>query len=271
MEVLLAVGLLGVIGYLLSDETLGDPISPLAPRGRLCDYQVAGGVYEPLSVVLARGSRLYEAHVYSDEQDHPVVALRSLDSGTNHAEEAISFEQLCVDVTNDAFPSKDPFILSIVLHSEKAVTANECAHHLLTTVRRHLLTTTEDVARMPVDTLANKLVLVSGGVVRGTDLEPLINLSWSGDDLRRLSVHQASHPRDEPGLMAYTRDHIALVAPETDVRTLHANPDRPKYLGCQWNLYDRSGGGFVEKPLALRSRFRGESSGARLIPFSPKE
>jgi hypothetical protein len=135
----------------------------------------------------------------------------------------------------------------------------------------YLLTTTEDVARMPVDTLANKLVLVSGGVVRGTELEPLINLSWSGDDLRRLSVHQASHPRDEPGLMAYTRDHIALVAPETDVRTLHANPDRPKYLGCQWNLYDRSGGGFVEKPLALRSRFRGESSGARLIPFSPKE
>ena len=79
MEVLLAVGLLGVIGYLLSDETLGDPIRPLAPRGRLCDYQVAGGVYEPLSVVLARGSRLYEAHVYSDEQDHPVVALRSLE------------------------------------------------------------------------------------------------------------------------------------------------------------------------------------------------
>jgi hypothetical protein len=209
--------------------------------------------------VLGRGSRLYEAHIYSDEQDHPVVASVPAHEGGIVSEDSISFEQLCVDITNDAFPHKDPFILSLVLHTDKAVTANECAHHLRTTVRRHLITTSESIARMPLDGFSNRLLLVSGGTVRGTDLEPLINLSWSGEDLRRLSMQQAVHPRDEAGLIAYTRDHIAMVAPETEIRTLNANPDRPKYLGCQWNLYDRSGGGFVDKPATLRTKFRGES------------
>ena len=258
MEVILAVVLLLFIGYLLYDETLGEPMIAPEPRNRLCDYYAAGGVYEPLSDVLARGSRLYEVHVYSDEQDHPVVAKRPLSDGYNYAEDNVTFEQVCVDITNDAFPSKDPFVLSIVLHTDKAVTANECAAHLKTTVRRHLIKSAEGVVRLPIDKLANKLVLVSGGNVRGTELEPLINVSWSGEDLRRLSYQQALFPRDEPGLVAFNRDHVSLVAPETELRTINANPDRPKYLGCQWNLYDKSGGGFVEKPKPLRSKFRAE-------------
>ena len=258
MEVLIAVVLLLFIGYILYDETLGDPMEAPVLRGRLCDSYAAGGVYEPLADVLARGSRLYEVHVYSDERDHPVVAKHPLNGGYDYAEDNETFEQVCVDIVNDAFPSKDPFILSIVLHTDKAVTANECAQHLKTTVRRHLFKTESSVARMPIDKLANKLILVSGGNVRGTELEPMINISWSGEDLRRLSYQQALHPRDEPGLVAFNRDHISLVAPETELKTVNANPDRPKYLGCQWNLYDKSGGGFVEKPSPLRSKFRGE-------------
>jgi hypothetical protein len=259
MEVLIAIALVLLIAYLLYDDSFGQPMAPPMARKRLCDYYAAGGVYEPLASVLARGSRLYEVHVYSDEQDHPVVATRPLNEGYNYTEDSVSFEQVCVDLVNDAFPSKDPFILSIVLHTDKAVTANECASHLNTTVRRHLLPpTTRSVARAPIDALANKLVLVSGGNVRGTALEPMVSLSWSGEDLRRLSYQQALHPRDEAGLVAYNRDRISLVAPETELRTVNANPDRPKYLGCQWNLYDSSGGGFVEKPTPLRSKFRGE-------------
>lgn len=259
MEALIVVGLLVFIGYLLYDEQLGEPMVIGPPRKRLCDYTAAGGVYEDISAVLGRGSRLYEVHVYSDEQDHPVVAKQPLNDGYDYAEHNVPFERVCVDIVNDAFPSKDPFILSIVLHTNKAVTANECAYHLKTTARRHLLTSDGSVARMPLDMLADKLILVSGGNVRGTELEPIINLSWSGSDLRRLSYQQALHPRDESGLLAFNRDHITLVAPETEVRTINANPDRPRYLGCQWNLYDPSGAGFVEKPdTTLRRKFLAE-------------
>ena len=258
MDVLIAVALLLLIGYLLSTETLGEPTILDLPRKRLCDYYAAGGVYEDLATVLARGSRVYEAHVYSDEQDHPVVAKHPLNDGYDYAEDNVSFEQMCVDIANDAFPSKDPFVLSIVLHTNKAVTANECAYHLKTTLRRQMFSTDTPLATMPIDKLAGKLILVSGGNVRGTELESMINLSWSGSDLRRLSYQQALHPRDEDGLIAFNRDHISLVAPETEVRTVNANPDRPRYLGCQWNLYDTSGGGFVEKPEALRGKFLAE-------------
>jgi hypothetical protein len=111
---------------------------------------------------------------------------------------------------------------------------------------------------MPIDDLADKLIIVSGGTIRGTELEPLVNLSWMTEDLRRLSYQQALHPRDEAGLMAYAQSNIVLVAPETEVRTVNANPDRPKALGCQWNLYDTSGGGFVEKPDRLKRKFLAE-------------
>lgn len=257
MEWLIAILLIVFIMYLLSNDTLGNPIT-IVPRKRLCDYFAAGGVYEDLATVLGRGSRLYEVHVYSDEQDHPVVAKRPLNDGYDYAEDSVTFEQVCVDLVNDAFPSKDPFILSIVLHTNKAVTANECAEHLKTTLRRNLFQSSVPIARMPIDKLANKLIVVSGGNVRGTELENLLNISWTEQDLRRMSYQQALHPRDEKSTIRFNRDHLTLVAPETELLTINANPDRPKYLGCQWNLYDKSGGGFVEKPEALRKKFLAE-------------
>jgi hypothetical protein len=246
MEWIVALILLGILMWLLTNETLGDPIQ-VVTRKRLCDYFVAGGVHEPLADVLARGSRLYEVHVYSDEQDQPVVAKKPQNDGYDYAEDNIPFERVCVDIVNDAFPSKDPFILSIVLHSEKTIIANRVAEHLATTVRRHLMPPTNDLAQAPLDSLENKLILVSGGGARGTDLEPLITLFWTDQSLRRLSWHEAAHPRDPSELLAFAKDHLVLVAPHPELRILSADFHRPEELGCQWNLFDRSGGGFIER------------------------
>jgi len=247
MEWLVALVLLGILMWLLTNETLGNPIEAIS-RKRLCDYTVAGGVHEPLSDVLARGSRLYEVHVYSDEQDQPVVAKRAQNDGYDYAEHNVPFERVCVDIVNDAFPSKDPFILSIVLHSEKTIIANRVAEHLKTTVRRHLLPPVNNLAQVSLDTLENKLILVSGGGARGTDLEPLITLFWTDQSLRRLSWHEAAHPRDPSELQAFAKDNLVLVAPHSELRILAKDFQIPKELGCQWNLFDRSGGGFIERP-----------------------
>jgi hypothetical protein len=233
MEWLLVVLLLGIIVWLMRDEELGMPMEVI-PRKRLCDYY-------------AGSDRLKEVRVYSDEQDHPIVAPREF-------AEAVSFEQVCVDLVNDAFPSKDPFILSIVLDTDKAIVANRVAEHLKTTVRRHLFQTNKDITQAPIDQLANKLILVSGGNVKGTELEPLINLFWTDGNLRRLTWHEAAHPRDEPELFAFNKDHITIVAQDLDLQMKNANPLQPKAFGCQWNLFDQSGGGFVEKPEGLRGK-----------------
>lgn len=239
MEWVLVVLLLGIIVWLMNDEQLGVPTQVL-PRKRLCDYYVAAGG-------LAKKARLQEVHVYSDEQDQPIVSDKEFGETT-------SFEQVCVELVNDAFPSKDPFILSIVLESDKAIVANRVAEHLQTTVRRHLLSANHDITQAPIDLLANKLILVSGGNVKGTELEPLINLFWTDMNFRRLSWHEAAHPRDEPELIAFNKDHITIVAPDPGLQMKNANPRQPQAFGCQWNLFDQSGGGFVEKPEGLRGK-----------------
>lgn len=216
------------------------------PRKRLCDYSVSGSVYEDVSTALKRGVRLLEVHVYSDERDQPVVAMTPQTNGRDFADNNVSFEQVCIDIVNDAFPSKDPLILSIVSHTDKSVTLNKVAEHLETIPRHHLVAATH-ITDAPLDRFANKLLIVSGGV-RGTELESLVNLSWDDDDLRRLSYQQALHPRDPDDLKRFNTDFITLVAPDPDLQTITVNPSDPLAYGCQWNLFDRAGPpGFVEK------------------------
>lgn len=252
MEWLVAILLLLMIGYLLFDTKLGEPPT-IMPRKRLCDYYAAGSVFEDIPTALARGVRLLEVHVYSDEQDHPVVALRPQNDGYDYALDNVSFEQVCIMIANDAFPSDDPFILSIVPHTEKTITINRVAEHLKTTVRKRLVTTPNSAATMPIHALKDKVLIVSGGNAKGTELEALVNLSWDDSNFRRLTYQQALHPRDEKELMRYSRNNIVLVAPDAELRTVNVKWDRPMYMGCQWNLYDRTGSGFREKPEALRA------------------
>ena len=252
MEWLLAVTLFLFLAFLVYEDVL-DVGSLKAPsiRKRLCDYSVAGSVFEDIPSALARGVRLLEVHVYADEQDKPVVAKKPLNDGYDYAEDNVSFEQVCIMIANDAFPSQDPFILSIVPHTDKSVVLNRIAEHLSTTVHRHLITN-KDVQTAPLDNLANALVIVSGGNISGTALEPLVNLNWNESGMRRLSYQQALHPRDPYELVGYNRDNITLVSPDAELKTINANPDEPKAFGCQWNLFDKSGRGFVEKSAELR-------------------
>lgn len=246
MKRVLAIFLAIFLVYLVYDTFLKGKTGSVIPRGRLCDYTVAGSVYEDIPTVLKKGIRLLEVHVYSDERDEPVVATRPQNEGYDFATENISFEQVCIDIENDAFPSKDPMILSIVSHTDKSVTINKVAEHLQTITRKHLFAT-KDIQQTPIDQLANKLILVSGGTIHGTALEPLINLNWSESGVRRLSYPQALHPRDPEELKRFNRDFITLVAPDPEIKTIHANPKQPLAYGCQWNLFMNDPPGFVPK------------------------
>jgi hypothetical protein len=126
----------------------------------------------------------------------------------------------------------------------------------MTTVRKHLVQI-PSIHTAPIDDLANKLVLVSRRT--GSKLDSLLNLSWDEENLRRLTFAQAVHPRDDKELAGFNRNHISLVVPDASMKTVLETPERPKALGCQWNLYDKSEGGFVEKPSPLQSKFLGES------------
>jgi hypothetical protein len=244
MEWILALLLAGFLVYLIWDEVQS---TPAVPRGRLCDSIAYGSVYEDVSTACKRGVRLIELHVYSDEQDWPVVATGPLHDGYDYSKDNVSFESCMVDLVNDAFPSKDPMILSIVPHTFKSVTLNRIAEILETTVRKHMVPD-KNLATAPLDELANKLLLVTGGVIQGTRLEALSNFNWSESTTRRLSYQQALSPRDPQELKRFTRDSIVIVGPEMELKTINENPRRPALaFGCQWNVYGTGTPGFTEK------------------------
>jgi hypothetical protein len=233
MEWILVVLLTGFLLYLVFVDV------PVVPRGRLCDSITYGSVYEDVSTACKRGVRLIELNVYSDEQDHPVVATDA------SATRMVSFESCMVDLVNDAFPSKDPMILSLVPHTLKNVTLTEVADILESTVRKHMIPD-KDLATARIDDLANKLLLVTGGVIQGTRLETLANFNWTESTTRRLSYQQALNPRDPQELKKFTRDNIVVVGP--DVGTVNEHPRRPALaFGCQWNVYGKGTPGFTEK------------------------
>jgi hypothetical protein len=249
MEAILAVVLFLLLVYLVFG-LLVEP-NELLPvsRKRLCDYSVQGTVFEDLSKALKRGLRLAEAHVYSDEQGHAVVAKKPLKGGYDYAEDNVSFEEYCVTLVNEAFPSDDPFILSIFPHTTNTTTLDEVAYHLTTILRRHLTPEKDGVALMSLDSLANKLIVTSGGNIAGTKLEELVNLS-----VRRLGYSQATDVRDPKELVAYNKNAITLVAPDPAFTKSTVNPKVVRAYGCQWILFPdaSAAAGFVEKPRGLQ-------------------
>lgn len=242
METVLAIGILGAAGYMLATDM---PTEQETYSQTLKDYHVQGSTFEDLSTALKKGYRLIELHVYSDEQDQPVVALKPVPSGSDIALDSRTFESACVTILQEAFPSRTPLILSIVPHTQKNFTMNRIAYHLRTTVRKHLVS--GYVLDMPVSELANKLILVSGSEVRGTEVEQMINLSWNEQSLRRLTYQQAAHPREPSELINFTKKGIVMVVPDEAFSRFKVLDDVHTY-GCQWNLCPSSSQpGFISR------------------------
>lgn len=232
MEMVLVAGALVAAGYLIAQEVKTEVA--VAPRKRVADYYVAGALNEDPTSVLANGMRLLELHVGSDMQDRPVL----LPSGDK-------FEPVCVTLLNKAFPNKDPFILSLVFHTDTTVTLNAVAKSLRETVHRHLVPPTPNLAEVQLDTLADKLILVSGPETRGSDLEPFVTLSWGDSGLRRLDYARALHPRDPEELKRFAAHNLVLVVPDKS-KGVYAGDNDIVASGCQWNLAG-TGAGFIER------------------------
>jgi hypothetical protein len=233
MELVLGVGAIALAGYLISRE-VGDgfPTPENTARKRLADYYVAGTA--DVADAVSSGKRLLELHIGSDMQDRAVLLP---------SEE--KFESVCVTLLNKAFTGRDPFILSLVFHTDTTVTLNAVAKSLRETVHRHLVPPTPNLAEVPLDSLAGKLILVSGPETRGTDMESLVTLSWGDSGLRRLDYARALHPREPEELRQFAAHNMVLVVKDRS-KNVYAGDNEIVASGCQWNLAG-SGAGFIER------------------------
>jgi len=242
-------------------------VTALAPLGcpqkaeyRLCDYYLASSSYSVfpgakvydyisdtiLPLAIKAGVRLVELDIYSDENNRPVVGLKNQKLGVDYAYNTVPFEECCKSIGNNAFNSvnspvsSDPFVLSLVFHTEKTVTINAASEILKTSAcRAHLLDTTfsytrKNLAIEPVCNLQNKLIIVSGGAIKGTLMEELTNMSWSTSHLRRMTYTQASQPHDQEELITYNRNNITMVVPDIGEDLVNTNPQILFSYGCQW-------------------------------------
>lgn len=243
-----------------------EQVTKLAPLGcptsgdyKLCDYYLASSAYslfpgqqvydyisdQILPLLIKAGVRLVELDIYADENNRPVVGLKNQKLGTDYAYNTVPFDACCVSIANNAFNSisspvsSDPFVLSLVFHTNKTNVINACADSLKTTCRSHMLDESyayhrKNLAVEPVCNLQNKLVIVSNDSVKGTMMEELVNMSWSTSHLRRLTYTQASQPHDANELIDYNRTHITMVVPDISSDLLNSNPQILFTYGCQW-------------------------------------
>jgi hypothetical protein len=309
--VLLVVGIAFLIYHLLTPSqtqalakatptfTAYQNVTKLAPLGcpqtpsyRLCDFYIASSAYslfpgaqvydyitdQIIPLLMKAGPRLVELDIYADSENTPVVGLKNQKLGTDYAYNTVSLDACCVAIANNAFNSivcpvsSDPFILSLVFHTNKTDVINACAEIIKTTCHSYLLDSTYSFSQKnlvvePVCNLQRKIIIVSGGPMKGTLMEELVNISWSTSHLRRLTYTQASQPHDKDELIKHNRDGITMVIPEIGGDLVNMNPQILLSYGCQWVLMNYGSvdsamenyiGEFQEnsivlKPVALRA------------------
>lgn len=284
-----------------SNYAMYSKVTKLAPLGcpqpqeyRLCDFYLASSSYSVfpgskiydyvsdsiLPLAIKSGVRLVELDIYSDENNKPVVGLKNQKLGVDYAYNTVPFEACCVSIGNNAFNSvsspvsTDPFVLSLVFHTNKTNVINAASEILKSSpCRQHLLDTSygyqrKNLAVEPICNLQSKLIVVSGGSIKGTLMEELTNMSWSTSHLRRLTYLQASQPHDQDELIEYNRNHITMVVPDIGEDLVNMNPQILFTYGCQWvmmnygsidNMMELYIGEFQEnsavlKPAALRAQ-----------------
>jgi hypothetical protein len=282
-----------------------EQVTKLAPLGcpttgdfKLCDYYMASSSYslfpgvdiydyisdQILPMLIKAGARLVELDVYADEKEKPVVGLKNQKLGTDYAYNTVPLEACCVSIANTAFNSvsspvsSDPFVLSLVFHTDNANVLNAASEIIKTTCRAHLLDESygyqrKNLAIEPVCNLQRKIIIVSGGgQVKGTHMEELINLSWSTSNLRRMTYTQASQPHDPDELINFNRSHITMVVPDIGDDLTNFNPQIVLSYGCQWVMMNYGSldsmmelyiGEFQENSLVLKP--------APLRPLKPKK
>jgi hypothetical protein len=239
-------------------------VTRLAPLGcptpyRMCDYYTASSSYsvfpgnkifdyvsdQVLPMVIKAGARVVELDVYADINGKPVVGLKNEKLGVDYASNSVPFESCCVSIANNAFNSvtspvsSDPFVLSLAFHTDKTDVINACAEILKTTCRAHMLDETyafqrKNIAIEPICNLQSKLIIVSGGGMKGTLMEELVNMSWDTSHLRRLLYSQASQPHDANELINFNRNNITMVVPDIEGDLVNYNPQILFTYGCQW-------------------------------------
>jgi hypothetical protein len=258
-----------------NDFTLGDYYMASSGMSVYAGKSAYDYVYsKSVSSVMKGGARLVDLHVY-EVNKKPVVGYADSKTKKMYSYNTVPFEECCLAIANTAFDigtpgSKNPFVLSIMFHTQSNTLMTDCAEVLKTTLRKFMLPSEysysrKDLAIEPVCKLMGKLIVVSGKETKGNGMEEMVNMTWGTGSLRRVSFTQATQTYDAQGDTDYNRRKITMVVPDDDKTDLtNKNAELCFAYGCQWvamnygdpgvqgGPMDTYVGKFMESPFALK-------------------
>jgi hypothetical protein len=258
--------------YKVCDYYIASSARTVFPSGSIFDYVDPGTITK----VLAAGARWIELDIF-DEGGRPVVTAANTKFGFRQTYNKVYLEDALSAIAANAWNPKsvpnstDPLFLSLNLLTENTTTMNNTAAIVLQALKSYMLDATYahqaiNIAQEPICNLKGKVVIVSGGNIKNTDLDELVNLSWSGPYLRRYTVTQAEETYDHQELTDFNRQAMTVVVPDPSSKNDNKDATLAWNYGCQavemhYSKPDAAMetyigqfqlASFVLKPLALR-------------------
>lgn len=226
-------------GLKVCDYYMAGSAQSVFPSTRASDYASA----DAIAAILSAGARWIELHVYQ-EGGEPVVSLENAKFQFRLSYNSVRLADALNAIATTAWTSSkvsnasDPLFLSLKVHENDTNLINAVAKMVRDKLAGHLLDMTYshqqiNIAQEPVCNLLNKVVIVSGDNHKGTELDELVNISWSGPNLQRLTLTQANETHDIQTLTNFNRQNLTMVVPDPGLDFKNKSAFAAWTFGCQ--------------------------------------
>jgi len=179
----------------------------------------------------------------NEENGRPVVAFYNKSNFRQSLN--VAYLEDCLRIIHDnAFNptvvpnASDPFLLSLNLMTMDTRLINNTASILRDVMRDRMLDSEysyqrKNIPQEPICNLRNKIIIISGTNHTNTDMDELVNLSWSGSWLRRMTLTAVEETHDMEELKSYNMGNITLVIPDNETEFKNKGSDIAHVNGCQ--------------------------------------
>jgi hypothetical protein len=252
---------------------------------RLCDFYIASS-FRPLTAinqrfdycstrilerVLKYGARFLWLDVFTDgigKSPSPIVCVGQTKGSWNYSLNNVLLEDCIYTIASTAFTSgkvnnhEDPIIIALNLNVDRNFM---CLKKIKDILVRHLGSkllgihysrSSQNIGQVAMKKLMGKVIIFSGDGYEDSELEELINYSWTKKELKVINnksvdpnVKISNYVKEDgDALINYNKNNLSIVVPEQNsFFTRQYNPTYSWDLGCQFvSMHYQNIDGFMD-------------------------
>ena len=224
-----------------------------ASSNQSCSLIQVGGVYvssEILRAVLIGGARFIDLDIYGHATENGIIPVVKSTVGNRRPLNHTSFESCLKVIAEEAFKranDSDPLFLHINFVEFDLELIDRVAYLLVNTFPSNVFLdntyhykNSSKLGEQPFCNFFNKIILIVTGKTKNTQIDELINLHTTHDNImgeksiQVLGWNDAKYPEDEVELIHYNRTGFTIVKPNEF--SMNVNPQKAWSYGCQFVL-----------------------------------